>query len=58
MEIIESIYHSEVTERKISEENAIVVKGLRKALAFAWCIGIIVVSMPVATWLFKRQTLR
>ena len=31
MEIIESIYHSEVTERKISEENAIVVKGLRKA---------------------------
>jgi len=26
MEIIESIYHSEVTERKISEENAIVVK--------------------------------
>ena len=31
MEIIESIYHSEVTERKISEENVIVVKGLGKA---------------------------
>jgi ABC-2 type transport system permease protein len=27
-------------------------------LAFAWCIGIIIVSMPVATWLFKRQALR
>ncbi|MBA2268235.1 MAG: ABC transporter permease [Thermoproteota archaeon] len=27
-------------------------------LAFAWCIGIIVIAMPVATWLFKRQTLR
>lgn len=27
-------------------------------LAFAWCVGIIVVSMPVATWLFKRQALR
>lgn len=27
-------------------------------LAFAWCIGIIVVSVPLATWLFKRQTLR
>lgn len=26
-------------------------------LAFAWCIGIIVVAMPVATWLFKRKTL-
>ena len=25
-------------------------------LAFTWCIGIIVVSMPVATWLFKRQS--
>lgn len=25
-------------------------------LAFAWCIGIIIVSMPVATWLFKSQT--
>jgi ABC-2 type transport system permease protein len=24
-------------------------------LAFAWCIGIIIVSMPIATWLFKRQ---
>ncbi len=24
--------------------------------AFAWCIGIIVVSMPLATWLFKRHT--
>jgi ABC-2 type transport system ATP-binding protein len=31
MEIIESIYHSELTERKILEENGIVVKGLRKA---------------------------
>lgn len=27
-------------------------------LAFAWSIGIIVVSMPIATWLFKRQALR
>jgi ABC-2 type transport system permease protein len=27
-------------------------------LAFAWCIGIIAVSVPLATWLFKRQTLR
>jgi ABC-2 type transport system permease protein len=27
-------------------------------LAFAWCLGIIVVAMPVATWLFKRQGLR
>ncbi len=27
-------------------------------LAFAWCIGIIIVAMPIATWLFKRQTLR
>jgi ABC-2 type transport system permease protein len=27
-------------------------------LAFAWCISIIIVSMPVATWLFKRQALR
>jgi ABC-2 type transport system permease protein len=27
-------------------------------LAFVWCIGIIIVSMPVATWLFKRQALR
>lgn len=27
-------------------------------LAFAWCIGIIVVSMPIATWLFKRQAMR
>lgn len=24
-------------------------------LAFAWCIGIIVVAMPTAIWLFKRQ---
>jgi ABC-2 type transport system ATP-binding protein len=31
MEIIESVYRSELTGRKISEENAIVVKGLRKA---------------------------
>ena len=27
-------------------------------LGFAWCVGIIVVSMPVATWLFRRQALR
>src|ERR687894_181176 len=27
-------------------------------LGFAWCIGIIIVSIPVATWLFQRQTLR
>jgi ABC-2 type transport system permease protein len=27
-------------------------------LAFAWCVGIIIVAMPVATWLFKRQSLR
>ena len=27
-------------------------------LAFAWCIGIIIVTVPTATWLFKRQTLR
>jgi len=27
-------------------------------LASAWCVGIIIVAMPVATWLFKRQTLR
>ena len=27
-------------------------------LAFAWCIGIIVVAMPVATWLFRRKTLQ
>lgn len=27
-------------------------------LAFAWCIGIIIVTVPIASWLFKRQTLR
>jgi ABC-2 type transport system permease protein len=27
-------------------------------LGFAWCIGIIIVSIPVATWLFRRQALR
>lgn len=27
-------------------------------LGFAWCVGIIIVSIPVATWLFRRQTLR
>jgi ABC-2 type transport system permease protein len=27
-------------------------------LAFAWCVGIIIVAMPVATWLFKRQASR
>jgi ABC-2 type transport system permease protein len=27
-------------------------------LAFVWCIGIIIVTVPTATWLFKRQTLR
>jgi ABC-2 type transport system permease protein len=26
-------------------------------LAFAWCIGIIGIAMPVATWVFKRKTL-
>jgi ABC-2 type transport system permease protein len=25
-------------------------------LAFGWCLGIIVVSVPLATWLFKRHT--
>src|SRR3989344_4371934 len=25
-------------------------------LAFVWCAGIIIVSIPVATWLFKRYT--
>lgn len=24
-------------------------------IAFVWCISIIIVSMPVATWLFKRK---
>ena len=27
-------------------------------LGFAWCVGIILVSIPVATWLFRRQALR
>jgi ABC-2 type transport system permease protein len=27
-------------------------------LGFVWCIGIIIVSIPVATWLFRRQALR
>jgi len=27
-------------------------------LAFVWCIGIIVISIPVANWLFKRKTLK
>jgi ABC-2 type transport system permease protein len=27
-------------------------------LAFAWCVGIIIVAMPIATWLFRRQALR
>jgi ABC-2 type transport system permease protein len=27
-------------------------------LAFAWCVGIIIVTMPVARWLFKRQASR
>ena len=27
-------------------------------LAFAWCVGIIVFSMTVATWLYRRQALR
>jgi ABC-2 type transport system permease protein len=27
-------------------------------LSFAWCLGIIIVAMPVATWLFRRQTVR
>jgi ABC-2 type transport system permease protein len=26
-------------------------------LAFVWCIGIIGIAMPMATWLFKRKTL-
>ena len=25
-------------------------------LAFVWCVGIIIVAMPIATWLFKRQS--
>ena len=25
--------------------------------AFGWCVGIIAVSMPVATWLFRRKAL-
>jgi ABC-2 type transport system permease protein len=27
-------------------------------IAFSWCLGIIIIAMPVATWLFKRQGLR
>ncbi len=27
-------------------------------MAFGWCIGIIIVAIPVATWLFKRQSVR
>jgi ABC-2 type transport system permease protein len=27
-------------------------------LGFAWCIGIVAVSMPIATWLFRRKTSR
>lgn len=27
-------------------------------LAFSWCLGIIIIAMPVATWLFKRHGLR
>jgi ABC-2 type transport system permease protein len=27
-------------------------------LAFTWCIGMIVIAMPVSIWLFKRQTLK
>ncbi|VFJ14293.1 ABC transporter permease [Candidatus Nitrosocosmicus franklandus] len=27
-------------------------------LAFAWCIGIIIVTVPLASWLFKRQSLK
>jgi ABC-2 type transport system permease protein len=27
-------------------------------LAFVWCIGIIIVTVPSATWLFKRQSLK
>jgi ABC-2 type transport system permease protein len=23
-------------------------------IAFAWCVGIVLVSVPVATWLFRR----
>jgi ABC-2 type transport system permease protein len=26
--------------------------------SFAWCVGIVIVAMPVATWLFKRQASR
>jgi ABC-2 type transport system permease protein len=25
-------------------------------LAVAWCVGILVVSIPTAAWLFKRKT--
>lgn len=27
-------------------------------IAFAWCIGIIIVAMPLAVWLFKYHTIR
>lgn len=27
-------------------------------LSFAWCIGIIIVTVPTASWLFKRQTIK
>lgn len=27
-------------------------------LAFGWCIAIIIIAMPIATWLFRRQKLR
>lgn len=30
--------------------------GNSGVLAFTWCIGIIIISMPLATWLFKRHT--
>jgi ABC-2 type transport system permease protein len=27
-------------------------------LAVAWCVGLLVVSMPIASWLFRRKTAR
>ncbi len=27
-------------------------------ISFAWCIGIIIVTVPTASWLFKRQTIK
>jgi ABC-2 type transport system permease protein len=32
--------------------------GNSAVAAFAWCLGIIVVTVPAATWLFQRRTAR